>query len=40
MVAKHAQKSEPKVVEVPTTESVVEEKPKRGRKPKKTADEE
>ena len=41
MVAKHAQKSEPKAVEAPSTEEVtVEEKPKRGRKPKKTTDEE
>ena len=37
MVAKHAPKTEEAPVE---TEAVVEEKPKRGRKPKKAADEE
>ena len=45
MVVKHEKKSEPKAVEAPaevaTAEEVaVEEKPKRGRKPKKKEDEE
>ncbi len=49
MVSKHEKKSEPKVIEAPAAtedvvqeaaEPVVEEKPKRGRKPKKTVDEE
>ena len=43
MVVKHEKQSEPKAVEVPAseaTEEVVEEKPKRGRKPKKQTDEE
>ena len=48
MVSKHEKKSEPKVIEAPAAtedvvqeaaEPVVEEKPKRGRKPKKTEDE-
>ena len=49
MVVKHEKNSEPKEIEVPiaeeapvaiSAEEVVEEKPKRGRKPKKAADEE
>ena len=49
MVVKHEKNSEPKKIEVPvaeeasvavSAEEVVEEKPKRGRKPKKAADEE
>ena len=45
MFIKHEKKSEPKAIEAPTeevkTEEVVaEEKPKRGRKPKKKEDEE
>ena len=44
MISKHEKKSEPAPLEVPAaetvTEPVVEEKPKRGRKPKKKEDEE
>ena len=46
MVVKHEKKSEPKEIEIPVTtpaeieEPVAEEKPKRGRKPKKKEDEE